>query len=171
MTKKKLVYALSTTVAIIVLMGGMFFILKEESWLPIMTKFNTDNVIKSITVSQLGGSSLLIAECGDRNYIRNKADYIIEGTINDVWSSWAEMKTGIYTYANLAIGKYIKGTPFTKNKENELTVITPGGCVVDKCQAVEDQPMFHKGERVRIYFKKAKGEFSIVCGQKGVEEI
>jgi hypothetical protein len=35
---------------------------------------------------------------------------------------------------------------------------------------VEDQPIFHEGKRVRIYFEEVNGEFFIVCSQFGVEE-
>ena len=62
----------------------------------------------------------------------------------------------------------MKGAPFT---ENELQVVTPGGTVGDITQVVEDQPIFHEGKAVRIYFQKIDGEFHIVCAQFGVEEL
>ena len=167
MTKKKLFYAFSIIVALAILVEGAFFLINGGIWLPIM-EYNTDGVIRPITVFQSGGSSLLIAECGDKNYISNKSDYIIEGTVKKVWSGWIDMKTFINTYTKLAIEKYVKGTPFA---EKEMTIITEGCCVGNKCQTIEDQPIFHEGKKVRIFFKKAKGKFSIICGQKGVEEI
>lgn len=36
---------------------------------------------------------------------------------------------------------------------------------------LEDQPIFHEGERVRVYIQEIKGEFSIVCDMMRVEEI
>jgi hypothetical protein len=35
---------------------------------------------------------------------------------------------------------------------------------------VEDQPIFHEGSKVRIYFEEYNGGFVIVCGPFGVEE-
>lgn len=121
-----------------------------------------------ITVMQAGGAGMLIAECGSKSYISAIADYIIEGTVIEVESHWNEAKTSINTYTELAIDNYVKGVPF---KEKKLTIITPGGKVGEIAQWVEDQPIFHEGKRVRIYLKKTKGEFEIVCAQFGVEEL
>lgn len=121
-----------------------------------------------IIVKQSGGTGMLTAECEDRNYINNAADYIIEGTIQNVESKWNEEKTSIFTYTDLVIEKYVKGTPFPENK---LQIVTPGGTVGEISQDVEDQPIFHEGKKVRIYFQEMNGEFSIVCAQFGVEEI
>ena len=119
-------------------------------------------------VKQSGSAGMLIAECGDRNYISNTADYIIEGIVEKVESKGNEEKTSIFTYAGLQIEKYVKGIQFTENK---LQIATPGGTVEEISQWAEDQPIFHEGKKVRIYFQKTNGEFSIVCAQFGVEEI
>jgi len=120
-----------------------------------------------VVVKQAGGAGMLIAECADEAYRTKKADYIIEGTVEKVESRWNEEKTGIFTYTELAIEKYVKGAPFV---ENNLQIITPGGTVGEISQWVEDQPIFHEGKRVRIYFEEVNGEFSIVCAQFGIEE-
>ncbi len=112
-----------------------------------------------ITVKQSGGAAMLISECGSKNYITNKADYIIEGTVERVESKWDEEKTSIFTYTDLSIEKYVKGTPF---EESELQIVTPGGTVEEISQWVEDQPIFHEGKKVRIYFQATNGEFSII---------
>ena len=111
---------------------------------------------------------MLIAECQDRNYIVKTADYIIEGKVERVESRWNEEQTSILTYTDLSIVKYVKGTPFA---ETALQIVTPGGTVGTISQWVEDQPIFHEGKSVRIYFQKVNGEFSIVCARFGVEEI
>ena len=118
-------------------------------------------------VKQTGGVGSLIAECRDRQYIISTADYIIEGTVLRVESRWNEDKSSILTYTDLSIEKYAKGAPFT---QDSLQIITPGGTVGDITQVVEDQPIFHEGKRVRIYFQETDGEFYIVCAQFGVEE-
>jgi len=120
-----------------------------------------------VIVKQSGGAGMLIAECADKSYITQTADYIIEGTVEKVESKWNQERTGIFTYTDLRIEKYIKGTPFAENK---LQIVTPGGTVGDISQWVEDQPIFHEGKRVRIYFEEVNGEFFIVCAQLGVEE-
>jgi len=121
-----------------------------------------------IIVKQSGGAGMLRVECRDRNYISNIADYIIEGTVVKVESKWDEDQTSIFTYSNLSIEKYVKGTPLGNS---ELQIVTPGGTVGDISQWVEDQPVLHEGKRVRIYLQENNGEFSIVCAQFGVEEI
>ena len=121
-----------------------------------------------IIIRQSGGSAMLIQECSNKNYLTEKSDYIIEGVVENLESKWNEQKTSIYTYTNIMIQKYLKGTPF---EENKLQIITPGGEVEGIGQRVEDQPIFHLGKKVRIYFQNTNGEFSIVCAQAGVEEI
>jgi hypothetical protein len=120
-----------------------------------------------IIVKQSGSAGMLIKECTDKSYITQAADYIVEGTVEKVESKWNEERTGIFTYTDSRIENYVKGTPFS---ENMLQIVTPGGTVGGITQAVEDQPIFHEGKKVRIYFQEVNGEFSIVCGQFGVEE-
>ncbi len=120
-----------------------------------------------IVVKQSGGAAMLIAECADEAYRAEKADYIIEGTVEKVESRWNEDKTNIFTYTDLQIEKFVKGKPFAENK---LKIATPGGTVGEISQWVEDQPIFHEGKGVRIYFEEVNGEFFIVCSQFGVEE-
>jgi hypothetical protein len=121
-----------------------------------------------VTVKQTGGAPALIAECQDRQYIISTADYIVEGTVWGVESKWNEDKSGIFTYTDLSIEKYVKGAPFAQDR---LQIITPGGTVGDITQVVEDQPILHEGRRVRIYFQEIDGEFHIVCAQLGVEDL
>lgn len=121
-----------------------------------------------IIVKQSGGSAMLIAECGDKSFIAKEANYIIDGIVEKVESKWNDEKTSIFTYTDLHIEKYVKGTSFTENK---LQIITPGGEVKGIGQSVEDQPIFHQGKKVRIYFQNTSEGFSIVCAQAGVEEI
>ncbi|MBM3173176.1 MAG: hypothetical protein FJZ85_05635 [Chloroflexi bacterium] len=125
--------------------------------------FSTGQVV----VRQSGGVGLLIAECQDKQYIISTADYIIDGVVERVESKWNEDKSAISTYTSLSIEKYVKGTPFAVE---ELEIVTPGGTVGNITQVVEDQPIFHEGKRVRIYFQEIDGEFRIVCGRFGVEE-
>src|SRR4030042_781363 len=117
---------------------------------------------EQVTVKQSGGAGMLISECSDKSYITQTADYIIEGTVEKVESRWNEERTGIFTYTDLGIENYVKGTPFAENK---LQIVTPGGTVEEITQAVEDQPIFHEGKKVTIYFQEVNGEFSIVCAQ------
>ena len=121
-----------------------------------------------IIVRQSGGTGSLIEECGNRSYITETVDYIIEGTVEHVESRWDEAHTDIFTYTDLRIETYVKGTPF---QYDTLQIVTPGGTVGDLTSGVEDQPIFHEGKRVRIYFVEENGEFSIFCGQMGVEEL
>ena len=120
----------------------------------------------SIIVKQSGGAGMLIKECTDKSYITQTADYIVEGTVEKVESQWNESRTSIFTYTDLKIENYVKGAPFA---ENNLQIVTPGGTVGEISQWVEDQPIFHEGKKVRIYFQEVNGEFFIVCSQFGVE--
>lgn len=71
-------------------------------------------------------------------------------------------------HLNLSIEKFVKGAPFA---QSELQIVTPGGTVGVITQLVEDQPIFHEGKRVRIYFLEIDGEFRIVCARFGVEDL
>jgi hypothetical protein len=87
------------------------------------------------------GSSLLIAECGDRDYLNSSADYILEGTITEVQAG----------YADLEIEKYVKGEPFAKDVLRINTPVGPDGMSV----WVEDQAVFKEGAQIRIYLMNA----------------
>ena len=159
MENKKVLYGIF--VIVIAIVGIGFFVYLSES--PITTSPEGQIIVK-----QSSGAGLLIAECSNKSYITESADYIIEGTVEKVESKWNEKRTSIFTYTDLRIEKYVKGTPFTEDK---LQIVTPGGTVGEISQWVEDQPIFNEGKKVRIYFQEMKGEFSIVCAQMGVEEI
>ncbi|MFC1663799.1 hypothetical protein ACFL0A_01610 [Patescibacteria group bacterium] len=120
-----------------------------------------------IIVKQSSGAFILPIECMDRNYISDKADYIIEGTVEKV--EVKEVNKGeIFTYSDILIEKYLEGTPFDSDK---MQIVTPGGCIEEICLWIEDQPIFNEGKKVRIYLQETNGEFSIVCAHSGVTAI
>jgi hypothetical protein len=159
MNDRKVTYAVSTVFILAILLIGSFACLSEPTVPP--------QPESQIIVKQSGGAGILIAECADKSYITQAADYIIEGTVKKVESSWNQERSGIFTYTELNIEKYVKGAPFAENK---LQIVTPGGTVGEISQWVEDQPIFHEGKMVRIYFEEVNGEFIIVCAQFGVVE-
>lgn len=163
MKNKKLVYGI-LIVAVVVGIG--LFILSKPTTTPAPESQTTPLPESKIIVKQFGGAGMLIAECADKAYITKTADYIIEGTVEKVESKWNEERTSIFTYTDLKIERYVKGTSVTKDK---LQIVTPGGTVGEISQWVENQPIFHEGKKVRIYFQEKNGEFSIVCAQMGVE--
>lgn len=124
--------------------------------------------ISPIIIKQSGGAGALIAECRDKAYLSRSADYIVEGTVTSVVSRWNEDKTGIFTYSDFTAAKYLKGKPLPVNT---FQIVTPGGTVGDITQAVEDQPIFHEGRKVRLYLREVNREFSIICGRFGVEDL
>ena len=121
-----------------------------------------------VIIRQSGGAGAILAECQDKNYLSSVADYIIEGTVTGVESRWNEENTGIFTYSDLTVTIYIKGTFLPTNT---FQIVTPGGTVGDIAQVIEDQSLFHEGKRVRLYLKKVNDEFSIICGRFGVEGL
>jgi len=48
---------------------------------------------------QSGGSYILTAECGDKNYIINASDYIIEGTVEDVECRWNVIHESLFLFS------------------------------------------------------------------------
>jgi len=159
MKNREITYAALIVFILAILLIGLFACLNKPTVAPPPGG--------QVIVKQSGGAGMLIAECADKSYITQTADYIIEGTVEKVESRWNEEGTGIFTYTELAIEKYVKGAPFAENK---LQIVTPGGTVGEISQWVEDQPIFHEGKAVRIYFEEVSGEFLIICGQFGVEE-
>ncbi len=148
MKNKKLFYGI--LIALIIFVGIGLFMLSKHATIPTSES--------QIIVKQSGGQDLLIAECSDKNYLSNTAEYIIEGTAEKV-----EIK-GTFTYTYLKINNYVKGAPLAEDK---LQIVTHGGNGL----FVEDQAIFYEGKEVRIYFQEEDGEFSIMCGIMGVEEI
>ncbi len=124
--------------------------------------------VNPVIIRQSGGAGAILAECQDKDYLIRTADYIVEGTVTGVESRWNEEKTGIFTYSGFTVNSYIKGTPLPANN---FQIVTPGGTVGDITQVVEDQPIFHEGRRSRLYLEKVNGEFSIICGRFGVEDL
>jgi hypothetical protein len=159
MKNREVTYAALIVFILAILLIGSFACLTKSTVPP--------QLEGQVIVKQSGGAAMLIAECADKSYITQTADYIIEGTVEKVESRWNQERTGIFTYTELAIEKYVKGAPFAENK---LQIVTPGGTVGEISQWVEDQPIFHEGKGVRIYFEEVSGEFFIICGQFGVEE-
>lgn len=167
--------AIIAIIIVVVIAGTGYWIYQSNSTPQGLTEKEIELIQGKISVKQSGGTGMLIRECGDKNYIIDKADYIIEGTVEKVESgldkvdsSQEEGKASIFTYTDLSIEKYIKGAPFAENK---LQIVTPGGTIGETTLLVEDQPIFHEGKKVRIYFQENNGEFSIICAQFGVEEI
>ncbi len=156
---KETVYSVLMVSILAILLFGLFACLNKP---PVTPPSGGE-----ITVKQSGGAGLLIRECADEAYKAEKADYIIDGTVEKVESRWNQEGTSIFTYSEISIEKYIKGTPFA---QNTMQIVTPGGTVGDISQWVEDQPILHVGEKVRIYFEETNGEFVIVCGLYGVEQ-
>jgi len=124
--------------------------------------------VSPVVVKQSGGAGLLIADCQDRQYIIDTSDYIVEGRVEKVESSWNEDRYAIVTCSDLVIEKYVKGAPLAGDR---LQIVTPGGTVGGITQAVEDQPVLHEGKKVRIYFQEIDGGFYIVCARFGVEDL
>lgn len=156
MKNKKLLYGI--LVAIVAIAGIGLFVYLSEPAAPLPEG--------KIIVNS--GSGMMMADCDNKSYITEKADYIIEGTIEKVESKWDAERTSIFTYADMRIENYAKGTPFTEDK---LQIVAPGGTVLGITEGVEGSPIFHEGEKVRIYFGQVNGEFLIVCAEIGVEEI
>lgn len=110
-----------------------------------------------ISLNLISCQASLIAECGDRNYLNNTADYIIEGTVENVEIHKSS------TYIDLKMTDYVKGIPFT---DDTVQIRIPGGSGL----WVEGQPIFYEDKEVRIYFRY-DSELLILCGVMGVEEI
>jgi len=159
MKNREITYAALIVFILAILLIGLFACLNKPTVAPPSGS--------QVIVRQSGGAAMLIAECADNSYINQTADYIIEGTVEKVESRWNQEKTGIFTYTEMTIEKYVKGAPFAENK---LQIVTPGGTVGEISQWVEDQPIFHEGKKVSIYFEEVNGEFLIICGQFGVVE-
>lgn len=122
---------------------------------------------QTIIVRQAGGLGSLLASCQDKAYVSAQADYIIEGTVTGVRSGPGSDGTGIYTYSDIAISRFAKGTPIG----SAMQIITAGGTSGGVGLTIEDQPILHQGKQVRLYLKDSGGQLAIVCGTFGVEEI
>ncbi|MFH0929469.1 MAG: hypothetical protein V1818_03905 [Candidatus Aenigmatarchaeota archaeon] len=120
--------------------------------------------VPEIIVTNSGGSAMLAAECADKSYLYDNADIVVIGTVSKVET---KQENQIYTYSSILVESFEKG----ELNSNKLKIKTPGGCIGTTCMQVEDQPIFHEDELVRIYLKQDENEFSIICGIAGVEEV
>jgi hypothetical protein len=161
MANKTLIFGI---LAIIVIAGivAIFALNKNTPTLPTPTPSQD-----IILVKQSDGQGMLIAECGDRSYITNTSDYIVEGVVNKAEARWNEQKNFINTYVDFSIEKYVKGNSFG----DKLQLQVGSGCVDGICQNSEDEATFKEGDHLRLYFHKTETEFWIVCAQFGVEQI
>jgi len=115
-----------------------------------------------------GGFAMLPQECTLETYKTEQASYIIQGSVTKVESKAGENGL-ISTYSDIKVEKYIKGEPISG--KTYLQIVTPGGSANGRTQAVEDQPIFTDGKRVKIYLKDIDGELMILCGVLGVAEV
>jgi hypothetical protein len=121
-----------------------------------------DDVIIDVPVS----SNMLIKECSDPEYITVQSDYIVEGVVENIETSWNGDNTQIYTTVTFTINNNIKGD-LSDSTQFEL----PGGCVDEICEYIEDQSIFNLGEELRLNLYDFNGKLSIVCGPFGIKQL
>jgi hypothetical protein len=123
------------------------------------------NSTQEIIIKNSGGSALLIAECTNKSYLYENSDIIANGRVEGIETK--QEGGQIYTYSIFHVDFFEKGVL----SSNNLAIKTSGGCVGETCTVVEDQPIMHENESVRIYLKETDNEFSIFCGIAGIELV
>jgi len=150
---------LTLTVIVLIAIVGVAYILLISG-----KTLSPYSLSPGIIVKNAGGSAMLAAECADKTYIYDTANVVVIGTVSKVETKQEDQ---IYTYSSILVENFEKGNL----DSGKLIIRTPGGCIGTTCMYVEDQPIFHEDELVKIYLKQDGNEFSIVCGIAGVEEV
>jgi hypothetical protein len=90
------------------------------------------------------------------------ADVIVTGSVGSAVSSWNSDKTAIYTDYTVNISVVQKGSA-----GRAIVVRVPGGEVGDVGMAVEDQPVFKVGDRVKMSLVRSGNVYTLVGGVQG----
>jgi hypothetical protein len=114
----------------------------------------------------LTGNAFSLVEKLSVEQMTQRADVIIKGTVVNMESRWEDVNggKGIFTYVNIAVSEYIKGTG-----ANVIGVKVPGGTVGDITERVSDTPQFNPNEEVIVFLRPqffqivgwSQGKFSI----------
>ncbi len=93
-----------------------------------------------------------------------QADVIVTGNVVGTTSLWNDDHSQIYTDVGISVARFVKD-----NSWRELTVRVPGGEVGDIGMAVEDMPVFAKGQQVSLYLSRTaeRTVFKLASGGQG----
>ncbi len=140
--------------------------------------FANPQTIQQKTVKQTGqieiiqpneGSMLIteLAKCSREDYALEQADFVVEGTVLTYEKKAKAIKETVedkmYPFSvllTLQIEKQVKGTLLDGNT-----------ALIKEPYSPPIEIEFKKGERLRVYFKKEQGVFSIFCGSFGIRQI
>lgn len=86
--------------------------------------------------------------------LSSNSESIIIGKVKNIDSYWNEERTNIYTEVTVSIEDDIKGV----NKQDEITIITPGGEVDGITQYVSDSPTFKLGEEAVLFLNELSSQ-------------
>lgn len=114
----------------------------------------------------LAGNAFSIVEKLSVEQMTQQANVIIQGKVANIDSRWENNNggRGIFTYVDIAVSEYIKGTG-----DNIVRIKVPGGTVGDLTEWVSDTPQFNNNEEVILFLQPqffrivgwAQGKFSI----------
>jgi hypothetical protein len=100
----------------------------------------------------------------DDRELTSLASHILIGQVVDVESVWNNDKTLIFSYVTISIENCSKGD----YQGEEAVVKAVGGEVWDVGLQVSNEPVFAKGEKVKVFLKvDENGEFRVVGGNQG----
>ena len=93
------------------------------------------------------------------------ADVIITGKVTQLYSSWNDDNTRIYTRATIQVDEYLKGI----NNENSIIVTYPGGEVGDVGEMYSHMPTFRDKEEVLLFLKRDNQtpDYKVFNGENG----
>ena len=106
--------------------------------------------------------------CGNASYVNESSDYIIEGMVTRSESRYNPERTNIYTYVDMKIIRYLKGTPLLNN---EIELVFLGGTVGNITLIGVDPTGFKRGQVYRLHLAEIEDEFSLVCAMSGINLI
>jgi hypothetical protein len=127
---------------------------------------NSAPLVQANVVKNLEGNSRLVNECGSDEFIHDSANTIAFGIVSTVITEWNEEQGLITTVSKVKLETLEK----EKINAEELEIRTPGGCVKNYCQKIEDNPALHENAKVKLYLQKTGEGLILVCNMRGIGE-
>ncbi len=106
--------------------------------------------------SAIFGKSLSLRELSD------KSSLIIVGTIIKLESSWNSERTKIFTFIEIEVEEYIKGSG-----DKKITIRIPGGTAEGITEVHSGMPTFSEGEKVVLFLDPGRPYSDIVGAYQG----
>ncbi len=165
------------TVLTTLILVALFLIYNRNQALQ-KVKVPANGIIEVKSESQNG--IILGNSCG-KYFVEKKAKFIIDGFITKINESWNTERTSNKIVAEFSVDKFRRGPRLNVSKiiisdtidfdkpmkEGELNPFSSSL----RWDYRQNRPVFHEGQKTRLFLNEYNGDLNIICGNYGIEEI